>query len=162
MYRSSRFYEVITPFKDSVLTSSPLNTDETYLANAALLSEITTDDVLSTPTRNYAQKVIKRSEHVHIRNIIIEEEHAKLKVAVTKRKTILSGKRKVIDGKHILMTPEILSDLTEAEKKTKKRRTVGTKKGKRGASEVMEESSDESEASQDESLVILDCIEVES
>ena len=41
-------------------------------------------------------------------------------------------------------------------------RTVGTKKGKRGASEVMEESSDESEASQDESLVILDCIEVES
>jgi len=81
---------------------------------------------------------------------------------VTKRKAILSGKRKVIDGKHILTMPEILGGLEEAEKITKKRKTAGTKKGRRRASEVVEESSDESEASQDESLVILDCIEVES
>lgn len=36
---------------------------------------------------------------MHIRNIIMEEGYAKLKAAVTKRKTNLSGKRKVIDGK---------------------------------------------------------------
>ena len=41
---------------------------------------------------------------------------------MTKRKTILSGKRQVIDGKHILTTPEILTGLTEVEKKTKKRK----------------------------------------
>ena len=35
-----------------------------------------------------------------------------------------------------------------------------TKKDKRGANEVEQESIDESEASQDEELVILDCIEV--
>ena len=72
------------------------------------------------------------------------------------------AKRKVIDGKHILTMPEILGGLKEAEKITKKRKTTGTKKGRRRASEVVEESSDESEASQNESLVILDCIEVES
>ena len=92
----------------------------------------------------------------------MEEEHAKLKAAVTKRKTILSGKRKVIDGKYILTTSEILNGITEMEKKTKKRKITGVKKGKRVTSKIAEESNDESEISQDESLVILECIEVES
>ena len=47
--RGSTPIEVTTPFKDLVLTSSPLNTDETHYANAALLAEITIDDALSTP-----------------------------------------------------------------------------------------------------------------
>ena len=159
--RGSTPIEVTTPFKDSVLTSSPLNTDDARSANAALLSELTAGDVLSTPARNYAQKVVKRSERMQVRNVIIEEEHAKLKAAVTMRKTILSGKRQVIDGKHILTTPEILTGLKEAEKKTKKRKISKTKKGKRGTSQVVKDTSDESESSQDESLVILDCIVVE-
>ena len=75
---------------------------------------------------------------------------------MTTRKTILSGKRKIIDGKHILTTP---NDLVNAEKKTKKGKSTGVKKGKRVASRVEEESSDESEASQAESLVVLDCTE---
>jgi len=36
-----------------------------------------------------------------VRNIIIEEEHEKLKAAVTKRKAISSGNRKIIDRKHM-------------------------------------------------------------
>ena len=48
----------------------------------------------------------------------------------------------------------------EMEKKAKKRKTIGTIKGKREASEVDQESIDESEASQDEELVIRECIEV--
>ena len=98
---------------------------------------------------------------MHVRNIIIEKKHAKLKVVMTKRKTILSGKRKVINEKHILTRLKILISLIDAEKKTKKRKTIGAKKGKRAADEVEEESNDESEASQDELLVILDCIQVE-
>ena len=150
-----------TPFTDSVLTSSPLNTEEARSANAALLSQISAGGVLSTPARNYASCVVRRSERVQIRNIIIEEEHDKLKAVVTKRKAILSGKRKVIDGKHILTSDEILRQITEAERMTKRRRTNSGKKGKRTASQVAEESTDESEASQDERIVILDCIEVE-
>ena len=42
---------------------------------------------------------------------ITEEEHRKLKMAVTKQKAILSDKRKVINAKHILTTLEILGGL---------------------------------------------------
>ena len=159
--RASTPLEFATPFKDSVLTSSPLNTEEARLANAALLRELTSGVPLSTPARNYAQKVVKRSERVQARNVIIEQEHDKLRAVVTKRKAILSGKRKVIDGKHILTSELILNGLRETEKQTKKRKISGTKKGKHRANEVVEDSNDEFEASQDESLVILDCIVVE-
>ena len=91
----------------------------------------------------------------------MEEEHNKLKVDVTKRKTILNGKRKIIDRKHILTSVELLSGIKEAEKMTKKRRKNGGKKGKRTASKVAEECTEESEASQDEEVFVFDCIEVE-
>jgi hypothetical protein len=116
---------------------------------------------LSTAARNYAQKVVKQLEWVQARNTIIEQEHEKLRAVATKRKTILSGKKKVIDGKHILTSESILNGLQEAEKQTKKRKMSSTKKAKHRASKVVEDSNDESESSQDEPLVILDCIEVE-
>ena len=159
--RPSTPTETTTPFTQSVLTSSPLNTEEARSANAALMSQISAGGVLSTPARNYAKCVIRRSEQVQVRNIIIEEEHNKLKAAVTKRKAILSGKRKSIDGKHILTVPEMLAEIKEAERNTKRRRTNRGKKGKRTASQVAENSTEESEASQDEMVVVLDCIEVE-
>ena len=60
-----------------------------------------------------AQKVVKRLERTQARNIIIEQEHDKLKAVVTRRKAILSGKRKVIDGEHILTSEKILNGLME-------------------------------------------------
>jgi hypothetical protein len=56
--------DVASPFKESVLTNSPLNTEEARTANAALLGELASSAPLSTPARNYAQKVVKRSERV--------------------------------------------------------------------------------------------------
>jgi hypothetical protein len=153
--------ECTTPFKDAVLTSSPLNTDEVRLANAALLSELASGGALSSPARRYAQKVVKRSERVQVRNIIVEEAHNKLMAVVTKRKAILSGKRRVIDGEHVLTTEPILNGLIEDEKATKKRKLAGAKRNKIRTKEVAEDSNDELEVSQDESLVILDCIVVE-
>ncbi len=47
--RASTPIELTTPFKDSVLMSSPLNTDEARFANAALLAELRSGGVLSTP-----------------------------------------------------------------------------------------------------------------
>src|SRR2546423_14581641 len=113
--RSSTPIELTTPFKTSVLTSSPVYNEETCSANVALLAELSSGGVLSTPARNYTQKVVRRSEYLEVRNIIIGEEYAKLKAAVTRRKTILSGKRKVIDGKYVLTVPEILSGLKTPE-----------------------------------------------
>src|SRR5579862_4861854 len=123
--RGSTPTKFATPFKDFILTSSPLNTDEVRTANATLLSELSSGSSLSNLTRRYAQKVVKRSEHVQARNIIIEEAHNKLASAVTKRKVALSGKRQVIDGEHILTSQNILKGLIGAEKATKKRKIAG-------------------------------------
>src|SRR5579862_2418217 len=51
--RGSTPIDVTTPFKDSVLTSSPLNTEDAHSANAALLNQLTTGGSFSTPARNY-------------------------------------------------------------------------------------------------------------
>ena len=96
--------------KTLVLRSSPLNIDEVRLANAALLSDLASGHTLSNSTQRYAQMVIKWSEHVLARNIIVEEVYNKLMADLTKKKAILSGKRWVIDGKHILTTERILND----------------------------------------------------
>ena len=159
--RESTPVDLTTPFKTSVLTSSPIYNEDTRSANAALLTELTTRDTLSTPARTYAHCVVRREERSAIRNVIRDEEHEKLKAAVTKRKTILSGKRQIVDGKHILTTPEVHDSLVEWEKMVKKRKTTRTKKDKRGASEVEQEYIDESEANEDEQLVVLECIEVQ-
>jgi hypothetical protein len=63
------------------LTSSLLNFDEACSVNAALLNELMTGNTLSTRGRNYAEFVGK-SERMRVRNVIIEEEHKKLKAVV--------------------------------------------------------------------------------
>ena len=159
--RASTPINSTTPFSESVLTSSPLNTEEARSANTALLHELSSGDPLTSPARRYAQKVVKRLERVQARNIIVEETHNKLMAVVTKRKAILSGKRQVIDGEHILTSERILNGVTKAEEITKKRKTARTKKGKNEANEITDDSNDELEANQDKSLVVLDCIVVE-
>ena len=84
-----------------------------------------------------------------------------MKDAVAKREAILNGKRNIIDGKHILTMSEVYDSLVEWEKNVKKRKTTRTKNGKREAKEIEQESIDESEASQDEKLRILECIDVQ-
>ena len=88
----------------------------------------------------------------------MEEEHSKLTATVTTRKTILSERSQVIDGKHLLTMPEILNGLTQAENKTKKKKRTASKNDKNSAKKVVREFSEESEPSQDESLNGLDCI----
>ena len=71
--------------------------------------------------------------------MIMEEEHERLRAAVTKRKAFQSGKRVIIEGKHILTTPEVHDHLVEWEKTVKKQKISGIKKSKRRTSEVNQE-----------------------
>ena len=105
--------------------------------------------------------LIRRSKCAQVRNIIVEEGHERLKAAATKRKAISSGKRKIMDGKHILTVPEVHDRLAELEKMRKTRKTTKTKKDKRGPSDFDQEYIDESGMSRDEQLVALECIEVQ-
>ena len=131
------------------------HTNKIRQANAALLEEIGKGEVLPLLPEI---KPNRRSERLYVRNIIIEEEHETCKTAVTKRKTILTCKRQIIDGKHVLITPEILSSIKTAEENIKKRKHLRQKKVKREAGKVKEKSIDESESSQHEGLEILDCM----
>jgi len=49
---------LFTPFKNSVLMSSPLYNEDAHVANAALLSQLSSGNALSTPARKYTQKVV--------------------------------------------------------------------------------------------------------
>ena len=98
-------------------------------------------------------------------NTIVQHENEQLKAHVHQRKRQLSGKRRVIDGKHITTAAELIG-IQEAEKvmwarKEKQNKKVSWKK----ASWVQQESTDESEVelelSEDDVEEILDCIEVE-
>jgi hypothetical protein len=149
-----------TSLLELVFTSSPLNTDEVRAANAFLQAQLADGGNLSTSLRKYATCVIRRSERLQARVLIIEEEYGKLETASTKRKIILSGKRQAIDGNHILTTEEMYLKIRGAERNTKKRKINPGKRGKQTQSQIEEASSEVSEASDDEALVIEDCIEV--
>jgi len=158
--RESTPVDLTTPFKISVLTSSPIYNEDTRSADAALLTELTTHDILSTPARNYAHYVVRRNNRSAVRNMILEDQHEKLKAVVTKRKAILSGKRQIVDGKHVVTTAEVHGPIVAWEKNVKKRKISRTERSEREASDDGQESIDESEAIHEERLPILDCIEV--
>ena len=77
----------------------------------------------------------------------------------------MSGKRRVIDGKHIITAAELIG-IQEAEKVTRARKEkrnnkAPRKKGSRAQQEWTDESEVELELSEDDAEEILDCIEVE-
>ena len=84
--RDSTPIDLTTPFKPSILTSSPIYNEDTRSANVALLTELMTHNTLSTLTRIYAHCVVRREECSAVRNVIRDEEHEKLKAAVNKEK----------------------------------------------------------------------------
>ena len=78
-------------------------------------------------TKKYITCLTKNVERLHAANSIIQHENKQLKAHVHRRKRQLSGKRQVIDGKHIITTME-LKGILEAEKATKERKEKQKKK----------------------------------
>ena len=64
-----------------------------------------------------------------MRNIIINEKHEKLKIIITKRKAILSDKRKIINKKYILIMSKIYDFLIKwRERKNEEKKNYWNKK----------------------------------
>ena len=104
--------------------------------------------------------------HFYAWNTILEKDIADQKAVLQALKHNLSGKRHVIDGKHLMTGAELIG-VEEAEEVTKQRKGQQKGKGKwKGRSKAKKESSDESEvdsySTDDEDVTILDCIEVET
>ena len=104
--------------------------------------------------------------HLHTCNTIVEKENADQKAILHARKHQLSGKRQVIDGKHLMMGAELIEvwEAEEAIKQRKKALMKGTQKwkGKPKAKESSDESESSSYITDDEEVEILDCIVVET
>jgi DDE superfamily endonuclease/Tc5 transposase DNA-binding domain/helix-turn-helix, Psq domain len=155
----------LTPFNETVLTDSPVDFNAVKQANDALNTLIESGESLPSPAKKYVGHCTRSILRLHARNTILEQENADQKAILQARKRNLSGKRKVIDGKH-LMTGAELVGIREAQEVTKQRKAPKKRGGKgTGKSKAKKESSDESDAyvdvTDDEAVEIFDCIEVE-
>jgi hypothetical protein len=162
--RSSTPPNPLTPFNDAVLTDSPVDFNAVKHANDALHTLIESGEPLPSPAKKYVSHCTRSIMRLHARNTILEQENADQKAILQARKRNLSGKRQVIDGKHLMTAAELIG-VREAQEVTKQRKAPkkGTRKGE-GKSKAKKESSDESEAYldiTDDEVELLDCIEVE-
>ena len=74
---------------------------------------------LPTPAKKYLHCLIKSTERLHTRTTILEREKEDLKVVISNKKFRLSGKRKAIEGKHLLADAKTLLDIQKAEERTR-------------------------------------------
>jgi hypothetical protein len=153
-----------TPFNDAVLTDSPRDMNAIHRANAALNELAQSGQPLPSPAKNYIPYLTRRNERLHTRNGMLECENEDIKGVLGCRKRVLSGKRHVIDGNHLLTCKKMLDGVNAAEAETRKRQQ---KKGgkvktlrRKARKESNDESSEESDVLVEELVDMFDCIEV--
>ena len=108
----------LTPFNEAVLTDSAANFNAVGQANDALNALVQSDKTLPSPTKKYIAHCTRSIMCLHACNTILEQENTDQKAILQARKCNLSGKRWVINGKH-LMTGVGLIGVREAEEVTK-------------------------------------------
>jgi hypothetical protein len=104
-----------------VLTSSPVDFNDVQTANIALNDMIASGNPISTPAKKYIIFLTKNVERIQAVNTIVQHENEQRKAHVHQRKHQLSGKRQVIDGKHIITMAELIG-IQKAEKITRARK----------------------------------------
>ena len=111
----------ITPFNDVVLTSSSVDFNAVQKANTALNNMLESGNSIMTPVKKYISCLTRTIVCLHTANTIIQRKNEDMKAVTHERKRRLSGKRQVIDGKHIITAAELLG-VQEAKKVTKARK----------------------------------------
>jgi predicted hydrocarbon binding protein len=155
-----------TPFSEAVLTDSPVDFNAVKQANDALNTLIESGEPLPSPAKKYVGHCTRSLMRLHARCTILQQESTDQKAILQARKNNLSGKRRIIDGKHLMTGAELIG-IREAEEVTKQRKAVPKKDKKKGKSKskAKKESSNESEGYldiTDDEVEIFDCIEVEA
>jgi hypothetical protein len=156
----------LAPFNETVFTDSPVDFNAVQRANVALNTLLESKEPLPTPARIFVRHLTRSVMRLHTRNTIVEQQNSEQKVILQGRKRPLSGKRRVIDGKHLMTGAELIG-VREAEEVTKQRKAPkrGTQKQNVRAT-VKKDTSDESEGdsyiTDDGEVEIFDCIVVES
>ena len=156
---------IATPFHDGVLTSSPIDFNAVHQATIALNAELDSGKPLSSPAKKFAKSLGRTVECLHASNSILQHENEERKAVIGARKHRLSGKRKSIDGKHV-MTAQELIEIRNAEWVTKEKKGANKGTAQRKCKPRGRKSSEEFEeefnvTDEDEEPELLDCIQVE-
>ena len=163
--RSTTPFNNALPFNESVLTSSPVDISAVHRANVALVVELDSGKPLSSLVKKFIKFQGRSVERLYISNSILKHDNAAKDAVIGARKRRLSGKRKSIDGKHVLSAEELVA-IRNAEEVTQQRKAPKRGVTKRKRKRNIRESSDESEedlgiTEEEGEPEILDCIEVE-
>ena len=164
--RPSTPQNTLTSFNEAVFTDSPVDFNAVQCANVALNFLLDSGEPLPSPAKKFVRHLTRSVMRLHTRNTIVEKENAEQKAILQARKHHLSGKRRVIDGKHLMTEAELIG-VRAVQEVTKQRKAPQKGKGKRkGRSKAKKDSSDESEAdsdiTDDEDVTLLNCIVVET
>ena len=127
--RPSTPQDTITAFNEVVFTDSPADFNAVQRANVALNSLLDSNEPLPSPAKKFVRHLTRSVIRLHARNTIVEQENADQKAILQARKCNLSGKRQVIDGKHLMMEAELIG-VREAQEVTKQRKSAQKGKGK--------------------------------
>ena len=98
----------LTVFNDAVLTDSPADFIAVQRANNTLNTLIESGEPLPSPVKNYISRVTRSLMRLHARCTNLEKDNADQKAVLQARKRNLSGKRRVIDGKHLMTAAELI------------------------------------------------------
>ena len=114
-----------SPFDKEVLTSSPVDMDATRKANATLNQLLASKVLITTPVRNYIACMTRQNERLYARNSILTQRIEAATEVLNGRKKQLSGKRKSVNGTHIMTGEELLlvRRSEEATRQRKRKRT---------------------------------------
>ena len=82
------------------------------------------NEPLNSPAKQYIQCMTRANNRLRAKNIIVEREKRELKSVVRARRERLSGKRKIVKGKHLVTVPELLEGIIAAEKATAEKRPM--------------------------------------
>jgi hypothetical protein len=66
--------ETLTPFDNSLITSSPIDITVLETANNALNQMVSTKEPLTTPAHNYIARLTKSTERFYARNSTLRQE----------------------------------------------------------------------------------------
>jgi len=134
-------------------------------ANSALAAELDSGKPLSSPAKKFIKCQGRSVKCLYASNSILKYDNTVKDAVISARKRRLSGKRKAIDGKHIISAEELIA-IQKAEEMTKQKkvpkRRVAGRKQKRNARGSSNGSEGDIGITDDEGeQEILECIEVE-
>jgi len=155
------------PVTPELLTSSPPDAVILHSTNASLKTKIAAAP-LATPVRHHIRRLSGIVEQLLAQNVILRRENTEVRAVLAARKERESDKRKILRGRRMITTEDVVKALEETEAATKdKTKRCKQRKRKRIESDEGESSDVEGNHSDEEAPLepreeeLLDCIVVE-